>query len=249
MSELARFNDEQTKLIKATIMSGQTDPTDNDLALFGMICQRMGLDPFSKQIYAIERKGRWTFQVSIDGLRAIAERTGVYAGSDEPLYDEGLDLFSFEESGRKIPKVCKVTVWKIAGGVRCPFVGIARYSESKQNTPNWSQMPAHMLAVRAEAHALRKAFPQVKQMEEYASVIEQEVAIVEEPLPAITPSGVITQAQVQRLWTIASAANTDPEVLKRYLMDNYGWESSKDITPDVYEELCASIEQGSFSRQ
>ena len=159
------FNQEQISLIKSTIMAGKSTPTDNDLALFGTICQRAGLDPFAKQIYAIERAGKWTFQVSIDGLRAIADRTGLYAGSDEPMFDEGLDLFEFEMSGRTVPTVCKVTVYKMVGGVRCPFVGIAKYSEfcqSYQGKPSglWATMPCNMLAKSAESQALRKAFPQ-----------------------------------------------------------------------------------------
>lgn len=173
------FNQEQISLIKSTIMAGKSNPTDNDLALFGMICQKAGLDPFAKQIFAIERGGKWTFQISIDGLRAIADRTGQYAGSDEPLFDEGLDVYQFEEAGRTIPKVCKVTVWKIVQGVRCPFVGVARYSECCQSyngKPSglWEKMPAHMLSVRAESQALRKAFPQCQQMEGEASAIEVE---------------------------------------------------------------------------
>jgi phage recombination protein Bet len=163
------FNQEQISLIKSTIMAGKSTPTDNDLALFGTICQRAGLDPFAKQIFCIERGGKWTFQVSIDGLRAIADRTGAYAGSDEPLFDEGLDMFEFETSGRTTPKVCKVTVWKMVGGIRCPFVGVARYSDFAQSyngKPSglWEKMPAHMLSVRAESQALRKAFPQCNEV-------------------------------------------------------------------------------------
>jgi phage recombination protein Bet len=169
------FNQEQISLIKSTIMASKsTIPTDNDLALFGTICQRAGLDPFAKQIYAIERAGKWTFQVSIDGLRAIADRTGLYAGSDEPLYDEGLDLFKFETSGRTIPAVCKVTVYKLVGGQRCPFTGVAKFSEFCQTyngkpSGMWEKMPCNQMAITAERQALRKAFPQCN---EIASTIE-----------------------------------------------------------------------------
>ena len=159
------FDPEQVALIKSTIMSGKNVPSDADLALFGMICKRSGLDPFAKQIFAIERKGKWTFQVSVDGLRAIADRTGLYAGSDEPLFDEGLSLYQFEKSGRGVPSVCKVTVWKIVQGIRCAFTGVALYNEFVQRFDGkpsglWSSMPANMLAKCAESQALRKAFPQ-----------------------------------------------------------------------------------------
>jgi phage recombination protein Bet len=165
------FTQAQVELIKSTIMSGKTAPTDNDLALFGLVCQRTGLDPFSKQIYAIERAGKWTFQLGIDGLRAIAERSGQYAGSDEPLFDEGLTQYECEAQGRKAPTVCKVTVWRIIQGHRCPFVGVTKFSEYVQSyngKPSglWEKMPFAMLAKTAESQALRKAFPQVSSVEQ-----------------------------------------------------------------------------------
>jgi len=173
------FSPDQVALIKRTIMAGRSVPTDDDLALFGLICQRAQLDPFAKQIYAIERKGKWTFQVSVDGLRAIADRTGQYAGSDEPLYDEGLDLYAFEMSGRTLPTLCKVTVWKIVSGVRRPFTGVAKYAEfcqTYENRPSglWEKMPLNMLAKCAESQALRKAFPQCSQAEQSVKAIEAE---------------------------------------------------------------------------
>lgn len=140
-------------------MAGKS-PTDAELALFGVVCKKSGLDPFAKQVYAIQRGGKWSFDISIDGYRAIADRTGQYAGSDDPLYDSGLDLYEFEESGRPHPKVCKVTVWKIVQGVRCPFVGSAKYEEFNTGSAIWKKMPCQMLAVAAERQALRKAFPQ-----------------------------------------------------------------------------------------
>lgn len=176
------FNQEQVQLIKSTIMAGKTPPTDNELALFGIVCQRSGLDPFAKQVYAIQRydkntkSHKWTFQISVDGLRAIADRTGQYAGSDEPVYDEGLDCYEFEQTGRGLPSVCKVTVWKMVGGQRCPFVGVAKYTEFVQTYDGkpsglWTSMPLTMLAKCAESQALRKAFPQCRHMEDDVSTI------------------------------------------------------------------------------
>jgi len=180
LTKATHFSPEQITLIKTHLMASGKDsppPSDADLQLYGMVCQRLELDPFSKQIYAIQRKGKWTFQISIDGLRAIADRTGQYAGSDEPLFDEGLTQFECEAAGRAIPTVCKVTVYKIVQGHKCSFVGVAKYSEYVQAyngkaSEMWAKMPYTMMAKCAESQALRKAFPQVTQVEQQASAVQ-----------------------------------------------------------------------------
>jgi hypothetical protein len=79
MSNLALWTPEQAQLISTTIAPGCSN---DELRLFAYACQRTGLDPFSKQIYAIKRGGKMTIQAGIDGLRSIAERTGQLDGSE-----------------------------------------------------------------------------------------------------------------------------------------------------------------------
>jgi phage recombination protein Bet len=145
---------EKIDLIKSTVAKGATDL---EFDLFLHACKRTGLDPLMKQIYAIKRKNTKTgkddmsIQTGIDGYRLIADRTGKYAGSDEPTYVLGEDGF---------PDIASVTVYKLVGGVRCPFSSSARWHEYVQeSSPMWKKMPFLMLAKCAEALALRKAFP------------------------------------------------------------------------------------------
>ena len=61
-----------------------------DLAVFFHQCQRTGLDPFARQIYMIERKGKQTIQTGIDGFRLIARRAtdaarGTFGYEDTPV--------------------------------------------------------------------------------------------------------------------------------------------------------------------
>ena len=82
--ELAIWTSSELDLIKQQIAPGASD---GELALFAQVCRQTGLNPFTKQIYAVKR---WdsvkriettAFQVGIDGARLIAERTGKYAGA------------------------------------------------------------------------------------------------------------------------------------------------------------------------
>jgi phage recombination protein Bet len=147
-NELIQFKEEQIELIKKQIAP---NANNNELKLFLYQAQRTGLDPLTRQIYCIHRGGKMTIQTSIDGFRVIAERSGEYAGQDEPIYTE--------ENGKLTS--CKITVYKFRGDVRYPAsVGVAYLSEYAQATPIWTKMPRVMLAKVAEALALRKAFPQ-----------------------------------------------------------------------------------------
>ena len=156
------FDDSQVRLLKTTILDEQT--SNDELTLFSLVCSRTGLDPFARQIYGIRRKGKLSFQTSIDGYRLIADRTRKYAGSDDAIFDEGLNLYQHLLTERKQPTVATVTVWKIVEGTRCPFTASASWNQYSQAyneklAETWAKMPHLMLAKCAESLALRKAFP------------------------------------------------------------------------------------------
>ncbi len=172
---------EQVDLITRTIAVGATP---DELALFIGQCDRTGLDPFSKQIYAIKRwdgnqkREVMAVQVGIDGFRLIAERTGRYAGQLGPHWSDGKLYPVYNEAGQEVgqdlrwldawpydepPRVARVGA--LRANTPQPFWGVARYGAyvqtKKDGNPNafWWRMPDVMLAKCAESLALRKAFP------------------------------------------------------------------------------------------
>jgi len=152
-SSLALWTPEQTQLISTTIAPGCSN---DELRLFAYACQRTGLDPFSKQIYAIKRGGKMTIQAGIDGLRSIAERTGQLDGSETHWCGED-GVWTDVWLAAKPPAAAKTILHR--KGASHPFVGVARFADYNVGQGLWSKMPAAMIAKCSEALALRKAFP------------------------------------------------------------------------------------------
>jgi phage recombination protein Bet len=153
MSTLTLWTPEQTQLISTTIAPGCSN---DELRLFAYACQRTGLDPFSRQIYAIKRGGKMTIQAGIDGLRSIAERTGqldgsetYWCGPDGAWVDVWLDS--------KPPAAAKTILHR--KGCAHPFTATARFADFNAGQGLWSKMPSVMIAKCSEAQALRRAFP------------------------------------------------------------------------------------------
>ena len=189
MSAITQWTQEQTQLISSTIAPGCTA---DELKLFAYACQRTGLDPFSKQIYAIKRGGKLTIQAGIDGLRSIAERSGQLDGSATFwIGDAEGSQWSDVWLGSKPPAAAKTIIYR--KGCSHPFVGVARFQDYNAGQGLWSKMPSAMLAKCSEALALRKAFPAdmsgvytVDEMEQAEPVT---VTATATPAPALAPAG------------------------------------------------------------
>jgi phage recombination protein Bet len=155
-----QFTTDQLDLIKRTICKGSSD---DELKLFLYQAKRTGLDPLTRQIYAVKRGSSMTIQTSIDGFRLIAERSGKYAGQCGPQWcgDDGVwqDVWVRNEP----PSAARVGI--LRHDFSEPCWGVARFEAYAQKyngqlSQMWKQMGDVMIAKCAEALGLRKAFPQ-----------------------------------------------------------------------------------------
>jgi phage recombination protein Bet len=210
MSAITQWTQEQTQLISSTIAPGCTS---DELKLFAYACQRTGLDPFSKQIYAIKRSNKLTIMTSIDGLRSIAERTGELDGSStEWCGDDG--IWADVWLGSKPPAAAKTTIWR--KGSTHPFVGTALFRDYNANQGMWNKMPAAMIAKCSESLALRKSFPH--NLSGLYSVDEMEqaetVTVTATPAPALAPAAPAGDAKVFAAGKAAIAKATSIQQLE-----------------------------------
>ena len=136
---------------------GLSNASKGDLAFFFHQAQRTGLDPFARQIYMIERGGRFTIQTSIDGFRIIAQRSGKYRGQAGPYFCGEDGKWADVWLKNTPPLAAKVGVY--ADGWTEPLWAVAKWDSYAQASPIWKKMPDLMLAKCAESLALRKAFP------------------------------------------------------------------------------------------
>lgn len=146
------YENDYVRLVKEAVDS-EGKLSLKDLIMYFRICESKNLDPLQKLIVPVKRKDKVTFQVSIDGFRLIAERTGRYAPGKQTE-------FLRDDKGKLIGAT--VFVKKLTSdGTWHEVSSTAFLEEYKPKFTNafWSNMPSVMISKCAEAAALRRAFP------------------------------------------------------------------------------------------
>ena len=141
--------------------------------------------------------------------RIQADRSGNYAGADEPEFgptvtQEFPDPYNAGKTIRvSYPEWCKYTVYKFVNGQRIAFTSKEYWVENyatqsnKTDCPNamWKKRPYGQIAKCAEAQALRKAWPEIGS-EPTAEEMEGKTFIAEERDITPQPARIPTQSTV-----------------------------------------------------
>lgn len=146
----------------AILLSAGRFPSDATAMEIGFgleVAKRLGLDPWLGQVKFLrfEPADKIHAFVGIDGMRALAERSGKYDGREiEVELAKGAD-------GRENPvkALCRVyrKDWSRPLVEEVRFAEGVRRHRDGQPTRSWTEMPITMLRKAAEERALRAAFP------------------------------------------------------------------------------------------
>lgn len=224
------------------------------VAAFLQHCARTGLDPIARQIYCIARKSkgqlRWQIQISIDGARLVAERSGQYEGQTTPEYTADGITWTQVWLAKEPPKAARVGVYR--RGFRDALYAIALWDAyavyddvweqgrkvegARKLSAMWAKMGPLMLAKCAEMLALRKAFPQdlsgLYSSEEMAQADAAQPP-QERPAPQGAPTGAAAQESAGAGRTEPPAPAEDP---RRRMPTDSGWLERINAATS-YEEL------------
>lgn len=213
-----RYRDE---LIRRTVCVGASK---DELSLFLAISRRLGLDPLTRQIHVVRRwdsrlrREVMAVQVGIDGLRAVAHRTGEMDGYDPPQWCGPDGVWRDVWLAAEPPVAARVTVYR--RGHAHGYTAVALWSEYAQRGRDgalmglWARMPALMLSKCAEALALRRAFPA-----ELAGVYEPAEMDQADDVPAVASTDPELEIEQQ---TVSAESDSEEsgmtEAQRRYMM-------------------------------
>lgn len=226
---------------------------DNEIAVFGYICKRTGLDPIMKQIYAIPRNTKQpdgsykkviTAQTSIDGYRLIADRTGKYSPGRDSVHNYITD----SEGNNKLYSSTSYIKKLTDDGSWHEVSATAVFNEYNGNTDFWRTKPHIMLDKCAEALALRKAFPAqlsgvyTKEEMDQADNAKLPEAQYEEVTPEVTPIQKISEEQLSQILEMIKLVDDTCIVnMCKFLKEKHNIEEYADMTINAYESCMRAL--------
>jgi len=224
MNELTVRNESRDIEAKRTLIKNMyaKDCSDDEFDVFLFTCKRLGLDPRAKQIYAIKLQGKMTFQIGIDGLRLVAERTGKYAPGRETQY-------MYDKEGRVFSATAYVK--KLVGDTWHEVPATAYMAEYSTGQATWRTKPHIMLGKCAESLALRKAFPMelsgihsTEEMEQAMQEDKKDSKTVDVAVETETKNGKTMadyEEMAKQLWGMMREKNPQIQPIPPYEMSFY----------------------------
>ena len=238
--------------------------TAEEVVAFCIVANEHGLNPFKKEIYAFPKTGGGIVpMVPIDGWTHIVnghpdfdgcefeehenEEGGVYAitctmhvkGRSHPIVvkERAVECFRNTEPWKQMPcRMLRHKAFMQAARIAFSLGGIADPDEADDEARNSRTLEPPRKIVDADV-----ADDGVCSACGGRGCVKCDAHYLDDPPPydETHPEGdLISESQRRRMFAIAHGAGIKDADLKNRLQDKYGITSSKNITSDVYEEIC-----------
>ena len=222
-------------------------------------CKARGLDILLKPVHLVpmqvtdaRTKDKTWRDVPMPGIgmyRIQADRSGNYAGADEPVFgpdvvEEFPDPYNPQSKiNVTYPQWCKYTVYKVVNGQRVAFHALERWKENyatqsnKTECPNsmWRKRPYAQLGKCTEAQALRKAWPEIGS-EPTAEEMEGKEIIINE-----IPGAQLQQKAINRTLAAMKGGMEQPVTIEAEAQQPLDTSEPVDHA-NAYADHCAAIE-------
>ena len=161
IAQKTKWTEKDIATIKNTVAVGADD---SELNMFLSLCSKYDLDPFAREIWFLQMKGRNVITTSRDGYLKIANRNPHYKGMASDVVYQG-DKFlktregvqhSYGITNRGKPIGAYAYVMRDDRTIDTYF--FAPMSDYNKSSGVWQQYPHAMILKVAEAMALKRAF-------------------------------------------------------------------------------------------
>lgn len=212
-----KFQPAEVQLLKDGYFKGLND---FEISLALKQCDSMDLNPFNKEIYAYKIGGRLCLVTGISGFRKIAHRDQNYLGCKVTVLED--------KEGKLISATA--TVKKAVKNHIAEFESTVRMDEFfNPANEKWKTQPENMLRIRAEAAALKMAFPNIEQLTDESNIV---------PVYEDTPSDIDVLPEYETQSQEVVQESKDPGLFKIPSGKNKD-KFIKDVAPTELQEFLA----------
>lgn len=142
-------NESVSKALLATTFKGLTPVIMKQAIMEGMMRGFTFKDFLEKNVYAIPFKGGYSLITSIDYVRKLAMRSGLFGKSEPKFVEDEKGIVS-----------CTITIKRKVGNDIGDYTTTVFFNEYSAKGNLWITKPHTMIAKVAEMQALRSAFPE-----------------------------------------------------------------------------------------
>lgn len=247
-------------IVKRYLVSGDASKvTDQEVMMFIQLCKYQNLNPFLREAYLIKfGNSPATMVTGKDTFVKRAAKSKLCTGYEAGVIVQKEDgTVEYRKGALVLPKETLVGGWarvyRKDWGVPMEItVGLEeyqRYNNKGDLMTNWQKMPATMIRKVALVQALREAIP-----EEFGGLYSPEEMPIDDSTLDSTPVNVevtnienksekeesndlASQKQLNYIYSLASQKNIDSEKVKQIMQEQFGKNSSKELTKTEASKL------------